>query len=40
MTTIEPGPGPWRDKGKAVLANLKQTGIVPKELAEKAAALS
>ncbi len=40
VTAIEPGPGPWRDKGKAVLANLMQTGVVPKELAEKAAALS
>jgi TRAP-type C4-dicarboxylate transport system substrate-binding protein len=40
VTAIEPGPAPWRDKGKAVLANLMQTGIVPKELAEKAAALS
>ena len=40
VTAIEPGPAPWRDKGKAVLANLMQTGVVPKELAEKAAALS
>jgi TRAP-type transport system periplasmic protein len=40
VTSIEPGPGPWRDKGKTVLANMAQAGIVPKELAEKAAALS
>ena len=40
MTAIEPAPGPWRDKGKQVLANLTQAGVVPKELAEKAAALS
>ena len=40
VTAIEPAPGPWRDKGKTVLANLSQAGVVPKELAEKAAALS
>jgi TRAP-type C4-dicarboxylate transport system substrate-binding protein len=40
VTAIEPAPGPWRDKGKMVLANLTQAGVVPKELAEKAAALS
>ena len=40
VTAVEPAPGPWREKGKQVLANLTQTGVVPKELAERAAALS
>ncbi len=40
VTAVEPAPGPWREKGKQVLANLMQSGVVPKELAEKAAALS
>ena len=30
----------WREKGKVVLENLKQAGIVPKDLADKAAALA
>ena len=37
---IEPAPGPWREKGAQVLANLKQSGVVPKELADRAAALT
>ncbi|MBV8911704.1 MAG: TRAP transporter substrate-binding protein [Acetobacteraceae bacterium] len=40
VTIIEPSPGPWREKGKVVLENLKQAGIVPKDLADKAAALA
>ena len=40
VTAIEPAPGPWREKGAQVLANLKQSGVVPKEIADKAAALA
>jgi TRAP-type C4-dicarboxylate transport system substrate-binding protein len=40
VTAIEPAPGPWREKGAQVLANLKQSGVVPKEIAGKAAALA
>jgi hypothetical protein len=39
VTIIEPAPGSWREKGAVVLANLKQSGVVPKDLADKAAAL-
>lgn len=40
VTIIEPAPSPWRDKGHEVLEHLKQRGIVPKGLADKAAALT
>jgi TRAP-type C4-dicarboxylate transport system substrate-binding protein len=40
VTVIEPAPKPWREKGAQVLANLKQSGVVPKQLADKAAALA
>ena len=40
VTIIEPAPGPWREKGAQVLASLKQAGVVPKELADRAAALT
>jgi len=40
VTIIEPNPGPWREKGAQVLAKLKADGIVPKELADRAAALT
>jgi TRAP-type C4-dicarboxylate transport system substrate-binding protein len=40
VTIIEPAPGPWREKGAQVLANLKQSGVVPKEIADRAAALT
>jgi len=40
VTAIEPAPNPWREKGAQVLANLKQSGVVPKEIADKAAALA
>jgi TRAP-type C4-dicarboxylate transport system substrate-binding protein len=39
VTIIEPAPGPWREKGATVLAALEKSGVVPKEIAEKAAAL-
>ena len=39
MTIIEPAPGPWREKGAVVLAALEKSGVVPKEIADKAAAL-
>lgn len=40
VTIIEPAPAPWRDKGREVLAHLKETGVIPKGLADKAAELS
>ncbi len=40
VTIIEPAPGPWREKGAQVLASLKQSGVVPKEIADRAAALT
>jgi TRAP-type C4-dicarboxylate transport system substrate-binding protein len=40
VTIIEPNPGPWREKGAQVLAKLKADGTVPKDLADRAAALT
>ena len=40
VTIIEPNPAPWREKGAQVLAKLKADGVVPKDLADRAAALT
>jgi TRAP-type C4-dicarboxylate transport system substrate-binding protein len=40
VTAIQPAPSPWREKGAQVLASLEKAGIVPKEIADKAAALA
>jgi TRAP-type C4-dicarboxylate transport system substrate-binding protein len=39
VTILEPDLTPWRDKAKPVLADLEAEGVIPKGLAEKAAAL-